>query len=720
MDSSQEEKKVIELKLDDIIPNRFQPREVFDEDALKELADSIKEHGVIQPVIVRKFGDKYELIAGERRCKASSLAGKTTIPAIIRESDDNESAKLSLLENLQRKNLSAIEEARTYKRILELEPSMTQEALARTLGRSQPMIANKLRLLSLPEEVQDSLIKNQISERHARSLLNLKSKEKQLAFLERVKKERLTVRELEGEIKKSLQEENKNEKNENKERLEDRDMNNENMNQMPNGNFNNNPYGNSGNYRSSFGNMGLNDYQSSIQSGMNGMFNNIPNYGNNGNQYVSPFANQEPFSSPTPQNDVDNQSFSHEDTNNYQDFKDSTSYAPSNDNNFMNSSFQDNSSTPEGNNSTSLGSMLDGNPMMMQNANTNNVETEQGNSSNRFISQIKEENSSKNTNQFLPNFDEADNFSNQNNFDSGMNNFQEPINPEFPSYDDNPQPQNNFMPSNVGPNNFSNNFDVNNNSNNNFANTNINNNMSNNAFEDNNAQTNFMSSIPNDNFNTPNPFNQPINDFSFPGSNTNSNMAIPNQGGLFNAPLNIVSVPNNQNINEPINENSNDNSNISETNMDFDSKETPNDINNNSSFESNNQENSDTRNTLSETDNKIDNNSETEKPDFEQMLDAKIAELQAQKAKMEADNNEAPSEGGLPNEVENQDSNTATSETPKKDYIKLEPEITINDPRSAVLELKKTTDRIKQENIKMDTEEIEFDDYYQITIKIKK
>ena len=121
-----EDIKCVNIRLDDIIPSRFQPREVFDESSLQELADSIKEHGVIQPIVVRQLGDKYELIAGERRTKASAMAGLTTIPAIVKNLDDKESAKLSLLENLQRKNLSAIEEAKTYKRILELE-NMTQE-----------------------------------------------------------------------------------------------------------------------------------------------------------------------------------------------------------------------------------------------------------------------------------------------------------------------------------------------------------------------------------------------------------------------------------------------------------------------------------------------------------------------------------------------------------------------------------------------------------------
>ena len=123
------ENEVVYLYLDDIIPNRFQPRQIFDERALKELAVSIKEHGVIQPIIVRNIGNKYEIIAGERRYKASALAGLTKIPAIVRNLDDKESSKVALLENLQRKNLNPIEEARTYQKILELD-QMTQEELA--------------------------------------------------------------------------------------------------------------------------------------------------------------------------------------------------------------------------------------------------------------------------------------------------------------------------------------------------------------------------------------------------------------------------------------------------------------------------------------------------------------------------------------------------------------------------------------------------------------
>ena len=134
MDNNSE---VVYLYLDDIIPNRFQPREVFDDQALKELAVSIKEHGVIQPIIVRKVENKYEIIAGERRYKASTMAGLTKIPAIIKNLDDKESSKVALIENLQRKDLSPIEEARTYQKILELEDNMTQEELAATMGKTQ-------------------------------------------------------------------------------------------------------------------------------------------------------------------------------------------------------------------------------------------------------------------------------------------------------------------------------------------------------------------------------------------------------------------------------------------------------------------------------------------------------------------------------------------------------------------------------------------------------
>ena len=197
MDNNSE---VVYLYLDDIIPNRFQPREIFDDQALKELAVSIKEHGVIQPIIVRKVENKYEIIAGERRYKASTMAGLTKIPAIVKNLDDKESSKVALIENLQRRDLTPIEEARTYQKILELD-DMTQEELGKTMGKSQAAIANKMRLLSLPDEVQDALLKEQISERHARSLLNITDAKKQKEMLKKIINNKMSVRNLEEEIK---------------------------------------------------------------------------------------------------------------------------------------------------------------------------------------------------------------------------------------------------------------------------------------------------------------------------------------------------------------------------------------------------------------------------------------------------------------------------------------------------------------------------------------
>ena len=195
------ENEVVQLYLDDIIPNRFQPREVFDDQALKELAVSIREHGVIQPILVRKFGEKYEIIAGERRYKASTMAGLTKIPAIVKNLDDKESSKVALIENLQRRDLTPIEEARTYQKILDLD-EMTQEQLAKTMGKSQSAVSNKLRLLSLPDEIQEALLKEEISERHARSLLNVSDRNAQIDLLKEIVSTKMTVRELDSRIKK--------------------------------------------------------------------------------------------------------------------------------------------------------------------------------------------------------------------------------------------------------------------------------------------------------------------------------------------------------------------------------------------------------------------------------------------------------------------------------------------------------------------------------------
>ncbi len=187
------EKEIIEVSLDDIIPNRFQPRLSFDEEALNELAKSIRQHGIIQPLVLRKVGNKYEIIAGERRYKASYIAGLTKVPAIVIDLNDNESAEVAIVENIQRKNLSPIEEAKSYKKLLD-RGYLTQDELASRMGKTQGSISNKLRLLNLSQEVQDALLNNKISERHARSLLRIENEDEQIELLNRIINERLNVR----------------------------------------------------------------------------------------------------------------------------------------------------------------------------------------------------------------------------------------------------------------------------------------------------------------------------------------------------------------------------------------------------------------------------------------------------------------------------------------------------------------------------------------------
>ena len=189
------------LNIKDILPNRFQPRIRFDGEKLEELAESIGKYGVIQPIVVRPVSNKFEIIAGERRYKASKLANKSTIPAIIVNLSDKDSEEIALLENIQRQELSPIEEAVSYKRILDMG-YITQEELARKLGKAQSTIANKIRLLNLDDEVQSYLLNNKISERHARSLLRIPDKEQQVDMLHRIVEERLTVKQTDKEIEK--------------------------------------------------------------------------------------------------------------------------------------------------------------------------------------------------------------------------------------------------------------------------------------------------------------------------------------------------------------------------------------------------------------------------------------------------------------------------------------------------------------------------------------
>ena len=188
--------EIVEINLNELMSNPYQPRKVFDDAALKELSDSIKEHGVFQPIIVKKSVKGYNIIAGERRVKASLMAGKTTIPAIIRDFTDEEMMQVALLENLQRENLSAIEEAKAYKSIIE-SLRLTQDDLAKRLGKSRSHITNMLGLLRLPLSVQDMVLYNKLSMGHARVLSKLEKHEQIEELANKVIDENLSVRELE-------------------------------------------------------------------------------------------------------------------------------------------------------------------------------------------------------------------------------------------------------------------------------------------------------------------------------------------------------------------------------------------------------------------------------------------------------------------------------------------------------------------------------------------
>ena len=194
-DSTNEE--IVEIPLKELRSNPYQPRKNFDEAALKELSDSIKEHGVFQPIIAKKSIKGYEIIAGERRVKASIMAGLEKIPAIIRDFSDQDMMEIALLENLQRENLNALEEALAYKKLLD-ELSLTQDALAKRLGKSRSHITNMLGLLNLPEEVKDKIIDGKISMGHARVLSKIEDAEEIKNLAERIVKEGLSVREIEN------------------------------------------------------------------------------------------------------------------------------------------------------------------------------------------------------------------------------------------------------------------------------------------------------------------------------------------------------------------------------------------------------------------------------------------------------------------------------------------------------------------------------------------
>lgn len=197
------ESEVIQLPVEKIIPNQFQPRTIFEDEKIDELAQTLKTHGIIQPIVVRQLEDEeqYEVIAGERRLRAAKVLEWETISSIIRNLTDTETASVALIENIQREQLSAIEEASAYVQLLELH-ELTQEALAQRLGKSQSTVANRIRLLKLIPEAQEALLNKQITERHGRTLLKLNEKQ-QKTYLDKIVNEELNVKELEELVEKT-------------------------------------------------------------------------------------------------------------------------------------------------------------------------------------------------------------------------------------------------------------------------------------------------------------------------------------------------------------------------------------------------------------------------------------------------------------------------------------------------------------------------------------
>lgn len=200
-----ENETVEEIALSDIRPNPYQPRKTFDEEALRELSESIKQTGVFQPVILRKSAVKgYEIVAGERRVRASKLAGKTSVPAIVRQLDETLMIEIAVVENLQREDLNPLEEAQAYDTLMS-KLSLTQAQVAERLGKSRPYIANYIRLLGLPPVVKDYLTNGQLSMGQARTLLSLEKQEDMIALAKKTISEGLTVRQLEEMVQKQLQ-----------------------------------------------------------------------------------------------------------------------------------------------------------------------------------------------------------------------------------------------------------------------------------------------------------------------------------------------------------------------------------------------------------------------------------------------------------------------------------------------------------------------------------
>ena len=196
-------REITSINVDRIFPNTYQPRRFFNEEALEELSQSIKEHGIIQPITVRKRGENFELVAGERRWRAARMAELEAVPCNIIEIKDPESAEISLLENLQREDLNFIEEAEAYYNLIN-DHKFTQDELAKRMGKKQSTIANKLRLLKLSSKVRELCLENKLTERHARALLSLPSEELQLKVIDKIIKNSLNVKATEELVNKEL------------------------------------------------------------------------------------------------------------------------------------------------------------------------------------------------------------------------------------------------------------------------------------------------------------------------------------------------------------------------------------------------------------------------------------------------------------------------------------------------------------------------------------
>lgn len=195
--------EIVKISIDKVVPNIYQPRKYFNEEAIEELSQSIKQHGIIQPLTVRKMGEVYELVAGERRLRAAKLAELETVPCNIVDITDSQSAEIALLENLQREDLNYIEEAEAYYNLIN-DHNFTQDELAKRMGKKQSTIANKLRLLKLSSDVREICLQNKLTERHARALLTVPNEELQLKIIKKVINEGLTVKKTEELINKEL------------------------------------------------------------------------------------------------------------------------------------------------------------------------------------------------------------------------------------------------------------------------------------------------------------------------------------------------------------------------------------------------------------------------------------------------------------------------------------------------------------------------------------